>query len=133
MNKCYCFRFYEWKTSKDGKKQPYFIYFKQDKPLTDLHIAASSSSDAIETESGEQDETFEKDEEVTDPEQEWTGHRLLTMAGLFDIWRPDDVRVKSIIKLCISDQNGDLIGEGRCCVHASFERYIFVFRHKSGN
>ena len=26
--------------------------------------------------------------------QEWNGHRLLTMAGLFDVWRPADVSIR---------------------------------------
>ncbi|XP_048586822.1 abasic site processing protein HMCES isoform X2 [Nematostella vectensis] len=55
--------FYEWKTGKDGKKQPYFIYFK--------------SSFDMKQENAE----IPCDTETSKP------RRLLTMAGLFDCWK----------------------------------------------
>ena len=62
--------FYEWQTSKDGKKQPYFIYFP---------AALSSTVEKVNKMSDEQMDT-----DV--PEGEWTGKRLLTLAGLFDVY-----------------------------------------------
>lgn len=60
--------FYEWK-KQEKSKQPFFIYFPQEKR--------------------------EKTEDQGDPKtsplkkgKEWTGWRLLTMAGLFDCWTP---------------------------------------------
>ncbi|EDO43270.1 predicted protein, partial [Nematostella vectensis] len=58
--------FYEWKTGKDGKKQPYFIYFK--------------SSFDMKQENAE----IPCDTETSKP------RRLLTMAGLFDCWKSPD-------------------------------------------
>ncbi|KAK3753806.1 hypothetical protein QZH41_018469, partial [Actinostola sp. cb2023] len=54
--------FFEWKTSKDGKKQPYFIYFKQQDQQPD-----------------EKEESAEGNNTT----------RLLTMAGVFDCWKPN--------------------------------------------
>ncbi|KAM4650348.1 abasic site processing protein HMCES [Discoglossus pictus] len=53
--------FYEWQR-QNGEKQPYYIYFPQ--------IKAEKCGD--------------DNDDVT----EWTGWRLLTMAGLFDCWEP---------------------------------------------
>ena len=61
--------YYEWQTSSDGKKQPYFISFP------------AASEDDVKL----VNEELEKAGETP-----WTGRRLLTMAGLFDIWRPKD-------------------------------------------
>ncbi|XP_066182782.1 abasic site processing protein HMCES [Sylvia atricapilla] len=52
--------FYEWQ-QQSGGKQPYFIYFPQTK-------------DAMDKE--------------TEGDKEWKGWRLLTMAGIFDCWKP---------------------------------------------
>ncbi|NXO41156.1 HMCES protein, partial [Locustella ochotensis] len=52
--------FYEWQ-QQSGGKQPYFIYFPQTK-------------DAMDKE--------------TEGDEEWKGWRLLTMAGIFDCWKP---------------------------------------------
>ncbi|NXV04616.1 HMCES protein, partial [Cettia cetti] len=52
--------FYEWQ-QQSGGKQPYFIYFPQ-------------SKDAMDKE--------------TEGDEEWKGWRLLTMAGIFDCWKP---------------------------------------------
>jgi len=57
--------FYEWKRGPKAK-QPYLIYFPQDKPI---------KWDHPEEENGG---------------QEWTGRRLLTMAGIFEINRTGD-------------------------------------------
>lgn len=72
--------YYEWHTDSNKKKQPYFIYFPQDKPLTDLPLPESYEFDF---DSANMEETEDKTEE-------WTGHRLLTMAGIFDKWNPPD-------------------------------------------
>ncbi|GIY73966.1 abasic site processing protein HMCES [Caerostris extrusa] len=54
--------FYEWKEIGNKKKQPYFIYFPQEK------------------------EVFMQSRDSFSEEGEWKGPRLLTMAGLFDVW-----------------------------------------------
>ncbi|GIX78225.1 abasic site processing protein HMCES [Caerostris darwini] len=54
--------FYEWKEIGNKKKQPYFIYFPQEK------------------------EVFTQNRDSFFKEGEWKGPRLLTMAGLFDVW-----------------------------------------------
>ncbi|XP_077581685.1 abasic site processing protein HMCES [Stigmatopora nigra] len=55
--------FYEWKR-KDKEKQPFFIYFPQ------------TSNTCVKQ---------EPEEESSD---DWTGWKLLTMAGVFDCWTP---------------------------------------------
>ncbi|ELT95929.1 hypothetical protein CAPTEDRAFT_219289 [Capitella teleta] len=56
--------YYEWHTDSSKNKQAYFIYFPR-----------SATSDV---------ETVNVEQETP----EWTGKRLMTFAGLFDIWRP---------------------------------------------
>ncbi|XP_057701992.1 abasic site processing protein HMCES [Corythoichthys intestinalis] len=56
--------FYEWRR-QDKEKQPFFIYFPQ--------TTASCE---------------EKQDPVEESLDEWTGWRLLTMAGVFDCWTP---------------------------------------------
>ncbi|XP_071820961.1 abasic site processing protein HMCES-like [Apostichopus japonicus] len=68
--------YYEWHTDSNKKKQPYFIYFSQQEPVKDLNLPESYEFD-YEGANGEIDE-------------KWTGHRLLTMAGIFDKWTPPD-------------------------------------------
>ncbi|KAM8868040.1 abasic site processing protein HMCES [Synchiropus picturatus] len=63
--------FYEWRR-RDKEKQPFFIYF----PQRDQD-QASSSEPACPADLTEGD--------VPD---EWTGWKLLTMAGVFDCWTP---------------------------------------------
>lgn len=79
--------FYEWKKQEKGK-QPFFIYFSQtqgaskgksgcqeDHPSTDVpHENSEIASPGLR----------EKDRKTG----EWTGWKLLTMAGLFDCWTP---------------------------------------------
>nr|XP_057924898.1 abasic site processing protein HMCES isoform X2 [Doryrhamphus excisus] len=60
--------FYEWKR-QEKDKQPFFIYFPQ-------------------TQRSCQDEKDDNDLKEKDVAGEWTGWRLLTMAGLFDCWTP---------------------------------------------
>ncbi|KAJ0041589.1 hypothetical protein NL108_012079, partial [Boleophthalmus pectinirostris] len=58
--------FYEWKRQAK-EKQPFFIYFPQNPGV------------------GVKQETEDESEKT---KAEWTGWRLLTMAGLFDCWTP---------------------------------------------
>ncbi|XP_041638468.1 abasic site processing protein HMCES [Cheilinus undulatus] len=59
--------FYEWQRQEKGK-QPFFIYFPQTQEKTKA-----------------QDDTTSKGD---DAQGEWTGWKLLTMAGVFDCWTP---------------------------------------------
>ncbi|CAL9703781.1 unnamed protein product [Knipowitschia caucasica] len=66
--------FYEWRRQAK-EKQPFFIYFPQ------------SQDAGVKTET--EDQSQEGSEEViSNQDAEWTGWRLLTMAGLFDCWTP---------------------------------------------
>ncbi|XP_077986563.1 abasic site processing protein HMCES-like [Glandiceps talaboti] len=60
--------FFEWKKTKDGKKQPYFIYFPQDTKVWS--------------------ESEQKPEDNYDSEGNWIGRKLLTMAGIYDVVKP---------------------------------------------
>ncbi|XP_033482920.1 abasic site processing protein HMCES [Epinephelus lanceolatus] len=87
--------FYEWK-KQEKNKQPFFIYFPQ-------------TQGSSQEKTGDQDDpktsarNKENSETVCPPEKaspdlteggeasgEWTGWKLLTMAGLFDCWTPPD-------------------------------------------
>ncbi|GFU37679.1 abasic site processing protein HMCES [Nephila pilipes] len=58
-------QFYEWKEVGYKKKQPYFIYFPQE----------------------EGEDVFTKSCDSYIDDIEWKGPKLLTMAGLFDVWK----------------------------------------------
>ncbi|XP_033104228.1 abasic site processing protein HMCES-like [Anneissia japonica] len=82
--------YYEWKSvTGSKKKQPYFIYMPQSNGdrLSKLHIE-SMESDAFPRENRFLEEG--KEVEGDDKFKEWTGHRLLTMAGIFDRWIPSN-------------------------------------------
>lgn len=103
--------FYEWKRDKD-KKQPYFIYFPQDtwvkKEQTEIKQEESDQNFNIKQEPCDQNpkepmktEKLEIKQEILDEncsmkekshgEETKSGdRRLLTMAGVFDIWMPPD-------------------------------------------
>ncbi|KAM9362240.1 abasic site processing protein HMCES [Symphorus nematophorus] len=83
--------FYEWRR-EEKIKQPFFIYFPQTQgktedqgePMTSAHNKKNSEAacppeeaSCASTEGGE-------------APGEWTGWKLLTMAGLFDCWTPPD-------------------------------------------
>ncbi|KAI7794783.1 abasic site processing protein HMCES isoform X2 [Triplophysa rosa] len=66
--------FYEWRR-QEKEKQPFFIYFPQSqggKVPSQQHSTKEEKSQSLES----------------DQDSEWTGWRLLTMAGLFDSWTP---------------------------------------------
>ncbi|KAJ8259830.1 hypothetical protein GJAV_G00173970 [Gymnothorax javanicus] len=72
--------FYEWK--RENGKQPFFIYFPQSK-----EHGPSAATEPQEEEPSCQD-SKEASAQAEDGDNEWTGWRLLTMAGLFDCWKP---------------------------------------------
>ncbi|XP_037108778.1 abasic site processing protein HMCES isoform X1 [Syngnathus acus] len=63
--------FYEWRR-QEKEKQPFFIYFPQ------THRSCEEKQDPVN----------ESAEQAEEPSDEWTGWKLLTMAGLFDCWTP---------------------------------------------
>lgn len=87
--------FFEWETLKGGKKQPYYIYLKKD---TKIEVQNKTMTE-IEGENNNEKETDVKDFHIKmEPEESITvkaeedaqfgEKRLLTMAGLFDCWKP---------------------------------------------
>ncbi|XP_008283664.1 abasic site processing protein HMCES isoform X2 [Stegastes partitus] len=73
--------FYEWqKVEKD--KQPFFIYFPQSE-------GPSQGKKEDQDDPTTSARNKENSEEVEAP-GEWTGWKLLTMAGVFDCWTPPD-------------------------------------------
>lgn len=68
--------YYEWHTDANKKKQPYFIYFSQDESIRDLKLPMFQE--------------FDYDDANNEQCEKWSGHRLLTMAGIFDKWNPQD-------------------------------------------
>lgn len=95
-------RFFEWETLKGGKKQPYFIYFKDDGKLEAKEEDTSACEDVKCKEEGvampqidtEEQQTVSmatvKKEDASSQSGSGT-KRLLTMAGLFDHWKPPKV------------------------------------------
>ncbi|XP_066527460.1 abasic site processing protein HMCES [Hoplias malabaricus] len=78
--------FYEWRR-QEKDKQPFFIYFPQNQG------APGSSQKDLQLENEEKKPQQEQSQEHRDEEadgegSEWTGWRLLTIAGLFDCWSP---------------------------------------------
>ncbi|KAL0181522.1 hypothetical protein M9458_023928, partial [Cirrhinus mrigala] len=70
--------FYEWKR-REKEKQPFFIYFPQ------------SQGDQVPSQQNTQKTESDLDQGEVAPDQDdidWTGWRLLTIAGLFDSWTP---------------------------------------------
>ncbi|XP_028262230.1 abasic site processing protein HMCES isoform X1 [Parambassis ranga] len=77
--------FYEWQRKEQGK-QPFFIYFPQSPvPEPEKRDPTISSKENLVCPPGEASSVLTKRMEDTG---EWTGWRLLTMAGLFDCWTP---------------------------------------------
>ncbi|XP_054879704.1 abasic site processing protein HMCES [Poeciliopsis prolifica] len=82
--------FYEWRRV-EKEKQPFFIYFPQKNGLTQerkedqREDATTSTCNAVMSEKGEISDDLAEESEAA---AEWTGWRLLTMAGVFDCWTP---------------------------------------------
>ena len=83
---------------KGGKKQPYYIYLKED---TKIEVQNKTMTE-IEGENNNEKETDVKDFHIKkEPEESITvkaeevaqfgEKRLLTMAGWFDCWKPPNV------------------------------------------
>ncbi|XP_054472902.1 abasic site processing protein HMCES [Anoplopoma fimbria] len=85
--------FYEWKRqAKD--KQPFFIYFPQTKGTSqekkedeDDPMTSAGNKDNSETVCPTEEASLSVDQ-GGEALAEWTGWKLLTMAGLFDCWTP---------------------------------------------
>ncbi|XP_043978710.1 abasic site processing protein HMCES [Gambusia affinis] len=82
--------FYEWRRV-DKEKQPFFIYFPQKNDPNQewkeerQQDVTSSTCNTVMSEKGEISHDLAEDSEAA---AEWTGWRLLTMAGVFDCWTP---------------------------------------------
>ncbi|KAA0707806.1 Embryonic stem cell-specific 5-hydroxymethylcytosine-binding protein [Triplophysa tibetana] len=65
--------FYEWRR-QEKEKHPFFIYFpqSQEEKVPGQHSTKEENSQSLDS----------------DQDSEWTGWRLLTIAGLFDSWTP---------------------------------------------
>lgn len=88
--------FYEWKR-QEKNKQPFFIYF----PQTEIQGSSQKTEDEADPTTSARNK---KNTNTACPAEkaslhlkegegaagEWTGWRLLTMAGLFDCWTPPD-------------------------------------------
>ncbi|XP_030229496.1 abasic site processing protein HMCES [Gadus morhua] len=75
--------FYEWR--RQGKeKQPFFIYFPQSQPDSGLGEEEQPDESDVEFPPEEKASNIEEESET----DKWTGWRLLTIAGLFDCWKP---------------------------------------------
>ena len=78
-------RFFEWFRGR-GKKQPYFIYFRDNFPTEEMEEVSKKR------EGGDQQEEEKVEAEQSNVWTHPTG-RMLTMAGLFDVWKEEhDVR-----------------------------------------
>ncbi|XP_023180525.1 embryonic stem cell-specific 5-hydroxymethylcytosine-binding protein [Xiphophorus maculatus] len=80
--------FYEWRRV-DKEKQPFFIYFpqkngpSQERKEDQQQDVTSSTRNTVMSERGEISHDLAEESEA-----EWSGWRLLTMAGVFDCWTP---------------------------------------------
>lgn len=87
--------FYEWKRLEKDK-QPFFIYFPQTqgpsqekKDDLDKAMTSACNKESSKTVCPPEEASPDLTEEGEAP-GEWTGWKLLTMAGLFDCWTPPD-------------------------------------------
>lgn len=76
--------FYEWKR-QDKDKQPFFIYFPQSQEARAKKDTEDQNVPSVSNDVQEEDELSKNEDREA---EEWTGWRLLTMAGLFDCWTP---------------------------------------------
>nr|XP_020448338.1 embryonic stem cell-specific 5-hydroxymethylcytosine-binding protein [Monopterus albus] len=79
--------FYEWKR-QEKNKQPFFIYFLQTQGLRQ-DKTKDHNTEILDTGCPPKKASPGLAKEGKAP-REWTGWRLLTMAGLFDCWNPPD-------------------------------------------
>ncbi|XP_031134249.1 abasic site processing protein HMCES isoform X1 [Sander lucioperca] len=83
--------FYEWRR-KEKDKQPFFIYFPQAQGTSHEKTEDHPSTPACNKENSETvcppEEASHDLTEGGEAPGEWTGWKLLTMAGLFDCWTP---------------------------------------------
>ncbi|XP_078104021.1 abasic site processing protein HMCES [Sander vitreus] len=83
--------FYEWRR-KEKDKQPFFIYFPQAQGTSHEKTEDHPTTPAVNKENSETvcppEEASHDLTEGGEAPGEWTGWKLLTMAGLFDCWTP---------------------------------------------
>ncbi|XP_039971408.1 abasic site processing protein HMCES [Xiphias gladius] len=85
--------FYEWK-KQEKNKQPFFIYFPQTQGSSQEKMedqddprTSARKKDNLKTECPAKKASLDLTEEG-EARDEWSGWKLLTMAGLFDCWAP---------------------------------------------
>lgn len=87
-------RFFEWYRGK-GQRQPYFIYFTDNGPSTEMReVSAASLTEGGEPEKERKVKAEAGGEDIPKRRNVWehpTG-RMVTMAGLFDICKAEAVR-----------------------------------------
>ncbi|XP_039859075.1 abasic site processing protein HMCES [Simochromis diagramma] len=77
--------FYEWQKVEKGK-QPFFIYFPQTQSGPSQEERKNSDSESVRPPAKASSGLMKGGEAAG----EWTGWRLLTMAGVFDCWTPPE-------------------------------------------
>ena len=80
-------RFFEWHREK-GQRQPYFIYFTDNAPSEEMR-ELSAGSEGRGSEDGKEGGKEGGEEGRGNVWEHPTG-RMLTMAGLFDIWKSQE-------------------------------------------
>ena len=80
-----CDGFYEWKTFKDGTKQPYLIYAKQTCSKCEPN---SNRAEACVHTCVLKNQTLEMASRNWTEDRGWTGQKPLFMAGIYSKWNP---------------------------------------------
>ena len=107
---CCCCRFFEWDRKIPRNKQPYFIFFSECGPTEEMRELSSSPVVSMKESGAESAVEAEDKSDVMEGgvasssmseelDLDQVKGRMLTMAGLFDIWRNDEVRLRLFVYL----------------------------------
>lgn len=78
--------FFEW-NRKSSHKQPYFIHFADITPTEEMIEVSMNDADVSPSEKEGHMESVVSDKVSTKEHEKVISGRILTMAGLFDVWR----------------------------------------------